>query len=263
MTPATLENLRAWFTSYAKRFADAGGNLHPMQRLKLAHSLRVARNARLIAEGLTWEAPAVALAEITGLLHDTGRFPQFAEFGTFSDDISVNHAEKSCAVLEEERVLACLPGRERAIVLDAIRLHNRKALPVELAADIRPFAELLRDADKLDIFFVFDDAIRNDRLGDYPEISLRVDLAGPPNPVLLDAHRTRVPAPYSTIRSLADFLLLQLLWMYDINHVSTLRLVLERNVIASLAEHLPATPEVTAAVQAAERFVQNRVAAGR
>ena len=261
MDRQTFDQLREWFTAYAKGFAGADGALHPMQQLKLAHSLRVAKNARLIAEGLAWEPPQVALAEIIGLLHDTGRFPQFAEFRTFNDGLSVNHAEKSCAVLEQERPLDLLPERERTIVLDAILLHNKKELPLEIAPDIRPFAELIRDADKLDIFFVFDDAIRNGKLGLYPEISMKMDLTGPPSPVMLDAHRRREPAPYSALRSLADFLLLQLLWMYDINHLSTLRLVLERNVIRSLEQHLPATPEVTAAVRAAEAFVQNRLEA--
>ena len=259
MNRQTFEKLREWFTTYAKRFAEADGTLHPMQQLKLAHSLRVAKNARLIAEGLAWDAPKIALAEIIGLLHDTGRFPQFAEFRTFNDGLSVNHAEKSCAVLEQERPLDLLPERERTIVLDAIRLHNRKELPVEIAPDIRPFAELIRDADKLDIFFVFDDAIRNDKLSLYPEISMQMSLTGPPSPAMLNAHRCREPVPYSVLQSLADFLLLQLLWIYDINHLSSLRLVLERNVIRSLEQHLPTTPEVTAAIRAAEAFVQDRL----
>ncbi len=262
MDTDTFIQLRDWFTAYAKLFRDAEGRLHPMQELKLAHSLRVAHNARLIAAGLAWEPQQVALAEIVGLLHDTGRFSQFAEFGTFNDAESVNHAERSCAVLEAERPLDCLPERERTVVLQAIRLHNRRELPVELAPDIRPFAELIRDADKLDIFHVFDDAIRNNKLDRHPEISMRSNSRGAPNPVMLEALACRGTVPYSAIQSLADFLLPQLLWMYDINHLSALRLVLERNVIRSLEQHLPATPEVTAAVRAAEAFVHGRIAAG-
>ena len=98
MDRPTFNKLRDWFTAYAKRFADADGTLHPMQQLKLAHSLRVAKNARLIAEGLAWAAPQVALAEIIGLLHDTGRFPQFAGSPPSMNAPPSNTAEKSAAV---------------------------------------------------------------------------------------------------------------------------------------------------------------------
>ena len=132
-----IKPLRTWFRAYVAEFADADGRLQPMQELKLEHSLRVAANARAIAVGEQWPAAACRLAECVGILHDVGRFSQFAEFRTFEDAVSVNHAARSVAVLEERQVLACLPAAARTSVLNAVGTHNAREIPSEF-----PFGDL-------------------------------------------------------------------------------------------------------------------------
>ncbi len=253
-----IKPLRTWFRTYVAEFADADGRLQPMQELKLEHSLRVAANARQIAAGERWPAAACRLAECVGILHDVGRFSQFAEFRTFEDAVSVNHAARSVAVLGEREVLACLPAPARASVLNAVGAHNAREIPPEFPAGDLPLLQLIRDADKLDIFYVFDDAIRHRKLSLYPEISLRVDLHGPPNPEVVERVRNRQSTSYGLVRSLADFLLLQLLWMHELQYRATCALVLERGVIEALAGHLPPTPAMAELVAAAREHVQRR-----
>ena len=131
----TLQSLHRWFRGYAGSFAEADGRLHPMQELKLEHSLRVAANARTIAEGLGWPPPARVLGEACGLLHDVGRFSQLQRFKTVVDRHSVNHAEHSAEVIEHEKVLdECADGTRRR-VLAAVRHHNRLELPPDLTPD--------------------------------------------------------------------------------------------------------------------------------
>lgn len=262
MNPLLLQSLYAWFRDYAARFAEADGSLHPMQELKLAHSLRVAANARTIAEGLGWDAPACLLGEACGLLHDAGRFSQYAEFRTFEDRRSVNHAVRSHEVLCAAGVLDALPAPDRAALLDAVRFHNGHTVPAALTPASAAFVHLVRDADKLDIFYVFNDAIRHRKLDLYPEITLHVELDGPPSPEVIAAVRARQPIAYAQIRSLVDFLLVQLVWIYELHYIPSLRLARERQVIEQLRGHLPPTDELRELAAAVARFAEERTGYG-
>lgn len=262
MTPADLEHVHAWFAAYVASFAEAGGRLPAMQQLKLDHSLRVAVGARAIAVGSEWPGTEIATAEAAGLLHDVGRFSQYAEFRTFVDGNSINHAERSGDVLRDQRVLARVPPATREALDLAVRLHNRKAIPAGLPLPAAPFVQVVRDADKLDIMYLFDQAIRHDQLGLYPEIALHVDLQGPPSPAILAALREHRPADYREIRSLVDFLLVQILWVYDFGLVAALRILQERQQLRLLAEHLPEHPDIRELVATAEDYLKRRLAAG-
>jgi hypothetical protein len=262
MTSADLEQLHAWFAAYTAGFAGPDGLLPAMQQLKLTHSQRVARDARAIAEGSAWPPAEVALAEAAGLLHDVGRFSQYAEFRTFEDRRSLNHAERSGDVLQQQDVLGRFSPATREALELAVRLHNRKAIPAGVPPHAIPLVQIVRDADKLDIMYLFDQAIRHDQLGLYPEIALHVDLQGAPSSGILAALRERRPADYSEIRSLADFLLVQVLWVYDFGLVAALRMLQERQQLRLLAEHLSRHAEIVPLIAAAEEYLARRLGGG-
>ena len=259
MTPELFHRCQDWFEKYAAGFAGADGALPPMQQLKLEHTRRVAADARAIAAEAGWDVGAVELAAATGLLHDAGRFSQYAEFRTFEDRRSVNHAERSLAVVEQAGIPAWLAPDEAAILRDAIRLHNRPAIPADISAASRPFVELVRDADKLDIFYIFDDALSNDRLSLYPEIVLHVRLEGSPSPAVIAAFFKREPVHYHAIQTVSDFLIVQLLWLHELHFRPTLRRVADREVITRLGRHLPPFPERDAVLTLSRRVLAERL----
>lgn len=250
-----LAAMRRWFTGYALGFVEPNGQLHPMQQLKLDHSLRVADNCRLIAAAEAWSPADRALGEIAGLLHDVGRFTQFARFRTFEDHRSVNHGRHSAEIVAEKNLLAGFAAPDAAAVLDAVGLHNCRELPQGLPPPNLRLLQLVRDADKLDIFFVLDDAVRNDRLGLYPEITLNRRLDGPPSPAVLAAARERRQVRYADIQSLVDFMLVQINWVYDINYRGALHLMRERDILGRIADHLPTDPELAALLAAAREHL--------
>ncbi len=245
MTSSLLQQLHEWFRAYGAGFAEAG-LLPPMQRLKYDHCQRVAENARAIAEGLEWPAQAQLRAEAAGLLHDVGRFRQYAQYRTFVDRNSVNHAEYSCKVLAEENALDGVSCECRKVIMDAIRHHNGRDLPPGLPPESLAMLKLVRDADKLDIYEVVDDALRNDQLHLYPEIVLHVDVDGPPSPAVLEGMASGTSIGYEQLKSLADFLLIQLNWVYDINYIPALRLIRQRRVVERIADHLPDSERIRA-----------------
>lgn len=137
---------------------------------KIEHTFRVAELSEVYAKELGMSVPDSNLAWFLGLLHDIGRFEQIRRFGTFVDSHSVDHAELSGDILFREGLIdrfskEGLPEDWQTIAETAIRQHNKLKLPDTLEARTRRFAEILRDADKTDIFRVIASIPFKDRIG--------------------------------------------------------------------------------------------------
>ena len=105
-----------------------------------------------------------------GLLHDIGRFEQVRRYGTFVDSVSVDHAEFGADLLFKEGLIKDFPvekltAEELCLIETAIRLHNKLNLPQELDERTRYFCNLIRDADKTDIFRVISQLPFEERIG--------------------------------------------------------------------------------------------------
>lgn len=256
-----LASLRAWFSCYCGSFRSADPEVQRNFDLKELHTRHVGEAARLIALGGTERR--LMLAEVAALCHDLGRFPQYQEFRTFKDSDSVDHALLSAQILKQQSLLDFLPKEERDRVLVAVRLHNVFQVPAGLAAETEDLLRLVRDADKLDIWRVFieyfyapeDERASGAGLGfpDLPDCS----------PEVLAAVGAGELVQLSMLKSLHDFKLLQLSWVYDINFHNTLRLIEERGVLEQLAATLPKTETVVAVLGAVRAYLELKLAAGR
>ena len=141
-----------------------------MIRHKIEHTFRVAGNCERIARSLGMGEDSADFAWFSGLLHDIGRFEQVRRYGTFLDSVSVDHAEFGADLLFREDLISHFPvenltGEWRCILETAIRLHNKLRLPEELSARMQCFCDLLRDADKADIFRLVTDLPFEERIG--------------------------------------------------------------------------------------------------
>ena len=155
MTPMDT-NLRDAFAQYVSAYNVED----PKIRLKIDHSYRVADLAEQIAASLDGADPAFAWR--IGLLHDIGRFEQVRRYNTFIDVISVDHGQFGADQLLHEGVLEQLGVRDlseeqtRQLEL-AIRWHSAYRIPEGLTEQERMYCDILRDADKIDIFRVLCD----------------------------------------------------------------------------------------------------------
>lgn len=238
MTTQTLDVLSKRFSDYVDRFR-MDGSLHPMHQLKLEHSIRVSADARQIAAGMDWEPEEVNLAEAVGLFHDTARFPQFEKYKTFSDADSVDHGDLGFRTLEQENLLDGLADEPRELIFHAVRFHNKKHLPEELTDHEEKHLRLIRDADRLDIFFVCWHAIHTGHIHDNPEIAMGIDFDGPPTEAVLDQFENGEAIDYRNLRSMADRFILQLSWMHDMSYIATKRIVCERGILEKFISVLP------------------------
>lgn len=165
-------------------FAEYVRNYDPSDekiKLKIDHTYRVAGLCQRIAESLGLSEPDVDIAWLLGMLHDIGRFEQIRRFGTFNDVKSVDHAEFGADLLFKEGLIRkfvegyyeecelASSGNEEAeqiiknnehhnkdtgLLEMAIRQHNKYRVKEDLTERQRMFCDILRDADKVDIFKV-------------------------------------------------------------------------------------------------------------
>jgi len=238
MTTETLDLLTQRFRAYVDRFR-ADGVLHPMHQLKLEHTIRVAADARSIAAGMNWPEREVNLAEAVGLFHDIARFPQFQQYRSFSDADTVDHGDLGVQTLETENLLDGVAAEPRALILHSVQYHNKRALPRVLTAHEEKHLRLIRDADRLDIFFIGWDSIKTGHIHDHPEIIMNIDFNGPPSGEVLDQFERGDKIDYRDMKSMADRFILQLSWIHDMSYDSTKRLVRERGILEKFIDVLP------------------------
>lgn len=230
----TTDELPDAFSAYYETFP-----FDEMNRLKLDHTHRVVANAREIMRAEAFPADLVSPGETAAWLHDLGRFAQFTQYRTFSDSQSVNHALLSCGEALRLGWLDDRSPRERNLILQAIAFHNLRDLPPNLPQEEALLAHLVRDADKLDIFTVLDEAIRTDYLASHPEVYWGLPFAAPPSDAVVRSLLAGESVSYSDIRSFADFIFIQVAWCRSgLHFASSRRLAFERDEIAVRRDYL-------------------------
>jgi hypothetical protein len=255
MQSESFQSIRAWLQSYVGRYLTENGAVGDIIQLKWIHSLHVALHCRDIAAELGWNSHDRAVAELLGLLHDAGRFSQFAEYRTFTDSISVNHGARGAEVVRAAGVLDALAERDRMCILEGIVAHNRRGITPETPAVALPFVKLVRDADKLDIYRIVSERIAAGAYHEHLRSVLQIDRAEPATPAALDEILRNETVSNANILTVADFSLMQISWVFDINYKPALRHILARGYIERIARCLPDSPEVRKAIEHVLSFV--------
>jgi hypothetical protein len=243
-----LQSLEDWFYAYCDSFSMTEAEDQLNIALKQVHTQEVCLNAVRIAQDLKMDPQSSALAEAPALFHDVGRFPQYKQYKTFDDSISTNHAALGTRVLRENKTLEKLAKQDQKIIVRSVALHNVFSLPANLDDETRLFAELVRDADKLDILRVFIEYFEQDEKSRAGAVALGLSNTPGYSHDIMSCLKKGKMALKAMLRNQNDFKLLQLTWIYDLNFVSSFRMLVERNLIARLSEKLPGTDEVAQAV---------------
>jgi len=256
-----LTSLKQWFAEYCASFSTPVREDQKNFVVKRDHTREVCLNAVRIATDLKLSEHDVLLAEAAGLFHDVGRFPQYQQYRTFDDSISVNHAALGVKVLLEKNVFRGLPKPEQDLIVRSVSLHNVFFLPELLDKRTLLFARLVRDADKLDILRVVIEYFGQAAGNRAEAVALGLPDSPGYSPEVLACLARGEMARKSDLTTLNDFKLLQLAWLYDLNFASSLRMVLERQYIDKLAEMLPGTDEIKQAVELVRAYVNGRLRA--
>ena len=257
MNATPLIQIKQWFEGFVDEFRQSTGLLPPPLALKLEHTRYVATHAREIAQELDWSEEDIRTAEALGWLHDVGRFSQFAEFGHLYDATSVNHGLRGLEIVRDSGILSPLSTVCQNHLLEGIRHHNAKSIPSSISPDSLPFLKLIRDADKLDIYRVVIDGLAKDGLQELGNIWPHIDLHGPISPRLLQEFQTQRHVDFVHVKSLADFLLLQAFWIYELEYDPTRDRIRRDHILETLCTHLPDSEEAIQLVYKIQEFLKN------
>lgn len=137
------------FFKYTEEYDLTDNNI----KRKQEHSLRVMKISKKIAEGLKLEQKEIELATLIGLLHDIARFEQYKQYQTFKDFQSFDHGDYALQILEKDIRKYIETDEYDEIIKNAIKNHNKYKLEDGLSEKEKLFAKIIRDADKLDIFY--------------------------------------------------------------------------------------------------------------
>lgn len=262
---------RQRFLDYTATFEDVP-DAAPL-RLKVEHTFKVFDHACCVIDSLGWErSPLKEKAQdeelcraaiLAALYHDCGRFPQFKQYRTFLDAKSVNHAVLSFQTMRDNGFLKEESPRVRHLAQCAVLLHNKHALPNRLDTDARFVTDVVRDADKLDIFRIMVSYLTS-ALPEKDAVLLHVkDEPENWSPYVAEDVLAGRIVKYSDLRYVNDFRLLLGTWMHELRFAATKRELVERGMMAEVLSQLPEAEALRPAVEKLKAMLEEcRIAGG-
>ena len=240
-----LDKLRIWFDDYVAGFYGDDETVNANIKLKDDHSRRTCKEMLYLADELGLDENQKLISETIALLHDIGRFEQFVKYRMYSDAKSVDHCLLGLEVLEKNQALDGIDLQEKLLIEKAIEYHGCKELPPGLDGECLLFSKLIRDADKLDAYYVllkyyeqYRENPQEFKLGlELPDVSgysadaISELLSGQ----CLDNRK---------VRKLNDLKLSLLSWVYDVNFTSTLKRIKQCGYLEKLIGFLPTDEDI-------------------
>jgi hypothetical protein len=235
-----LDQIAAWFEQYAGSFLRGDTVTQNCLKSRYDHILRTCREMAYLTEKMMLDLTERRMAQAIALLHDVGRFEQYAHYGTFFDHVSTDHGLLGAKILGQADTLSHLSPEEQDVIQTAVKHHNRRTLPRDLPESHRRFAELIRDADKLDIFQSAIDYY-HERQSNPQSPGWEIELQDEPScsPEVLNALLSGQQIEHHHLQTIHDMQLAQLAWIYDVNFATTYQRLEDRHVLRRLIDLLP------------------------
>lgn len=144
-----LEKAKEEFIKYTSNYDLENENIDR----KKYHSFRVMEISKQISINMKLSQEEIELATLIGLLHDIARFEQYKQFKTFNDVDSFDHGDYGVEILDKDIRNYIETDKYDEIIKKAIKNHNKFEMEKGLNETEELFAKIIRDADKIDIFY--------------------------------------------------------------------------------------------------------------
>lgn len=229
------------FNQYAKNYdlknKDIMGKYH--------HSFRVMEFCKEIAISLNLSESDINIACLCGLLHDIARFEQWTQYETYEDARSFDHGDYGVSILLNDNFIKEFIEDEEVIkiVLDSVKYHNKLAVP-ELEERHLLFANIIRDADKLDVMTEQGIEI-NDK-----QILLKDSL--------LESIYNKKMCRNEELKNDTDIILRLLSWVYDLNFKYSYQYLVDKKIIEKKFQLLEIYGE-TEELKKLKKFIMERI----
>ena len=231
----STDRTNKWFEDFTDKY-KIDGTFHPMLDLKFKHSRRVSAICSEMAYSMEWDEEGDSwLAASVGLLHDVGRFPQYTDYSTFFDSISVDHGDLGAEIMINEFDWRGIPDNIKEYIISAVKFHNKKIVPSSLKLGAYKWSCLVRDADKIDIYRMVEERLDN---GTIFEMLPRHQMTEGLTTELVEEIRMTGSGSYAKARSLQDYRLIQLTWGCDLNFPVSVATLKEEKIVERIREDL-------------------------
>lgn len=248
-----------WFNKYYETFTKLSENHQRIFEIKKEHSLRVADIALLLSDKLEWADDDKKLTFLIGILHDIGRFSQMLEFNTFSDEKSVDHAERAITVIKESGLLETLDISNKEPVFAAILNHNKFKIQDGLTGQQLLHSKLIRDADKLDIYRVLADYYSK-RNGDINHtLTWELQKGTVVSPAVAKEILSGKMVSKKNLVSEIDVKIMQLSWVYDLNFRPTFEYLMKHRYLENVYNSMPKNDLVIEIYRKIKVFTENKI----
>lgn len=223
-----IEKAKNVFKNYVEKYDKT----NPRIAFKIAHTYRVVDTAKIIAEELELNEEQILLAELIGLLHDIGRFEQVRRYNTFTDRLSVDHADLGVEVLKENNFLSqfCEDEKYYKTILVSIKNHNKFRIEEGLNEEENLQCRIIRDADKIDIF----NSIRLENLDTLMDDSNIDDSVV--TPYVLENFYKGIQTNRKLLKTPIDEYISNIAMVFDLNFKPSFKLLKEKNYINEIID---------------------------
>lgn len=244
ISTSTIKDFKKWFSKFCKSFYTDNPEDQKNYKLKEIHTYKVCKNIVFLCKSLSLSESDTLLAETIALFHDIGRFPQYLRYKTFKDSVSINHGLLGANILKEKNVLSNLPENIQNIIIKSVMFHNAFSVPKNEDKETIFFIKLIRDADKLDIWRVFIDYYKSPKDDRASAVGLGLLDDNTYSKDIIDTIYKKEIVSLSKVKTLHDFKLLQLSWIFDLNFKPSYELVLKRKYLENIISFLPKTEDI-------------------
>lgn len=246
----------SWFNEYTQPFLNSDQFETRAATLKSVHTHLVVENNGLICDSISIDTELRCLSNIIALLHDIGRFEQFKRFQTFADRHSVNHADLGVQIIEQHDVLKSLDNDHQKLIKNAILLHNVQSLPKETSGTQKLLCQLIRDADKLDIYRIVSEHYKNPDSSNSSIIGIGISEENSISEEIIAAVCAKKSVDFSIMKTINDFKLVQLGWVFDLNFPMSVYLITRRKHFYDIRNSLPGHDRINDAIEVIEQHVK-------
>ncbi|MBQ6497433.1 MAG: HD domain-containing protein [Bacilli bacterium] len=217
MNKAILE-----FINYTNNYHGYGN----MIDLKVKHTFRVMRLCEKLASNLNLNDEEIYIAKLIGLLHDIGRFEQWKKYQTFRDLISIDHADFGIKILKKDNYIReyITDDKHDDIIFKSIKYHNKYRLPKNLTKQEKKFIKIIRDADKIDILFLY--TIRD----------LEVELDEELSEYVYESLLNREDVDRKKLGTKTDLLAVSLGFIFDINYKESIEYLKDKEYVDTIID---------------------------
>lgn len=223
-----------WFKNYTDEFLASKYCDKKKIMLKIKHTNNVFKLAVKMTRTLKFTDKDIFLALTIALFHDLGRFEQLKQHGSYNDFVSLDHAMLSVKLLRKYKIFDNLQGADKKVIYFAIEQHNKPSIKNSKNTKALMHSRLIRDLDKIDIYRYVVRMYSNKNNSQSISNELGINDCDNVSEKIFNSIKKNELINFRDVRTIADFKILQMFWIFDINFKESLTYIKKNNYIKKI-----------------------------